>query len=285
MIEEFECSGIWWLPDRDEKQEPGILKFSQITGAELHLITTFKDIKNIFKSSNHEIILGNTSKGKITLYRCFETHTSLKSHGFASTKYQAMVIFIGAHFLKPEDIKFRRIKVDFQYLYQWVGLSGIIIDNKKGEGMFIGYKQIEPIKMMINDEYGIEIDISAKYSAETKIGKIVGIEENANIIFESSMEKPFIEYNEIINHFCNFLSFALNERIYPLVIDGNSELNKQKYEGIEIYQPINIIYKITDIEKRDDAAFPSRMYFSFSDIIARYEIIITNWFSKFESLR
>ena len=117
--------------------------------------------------------------------------------------------------------------------------------------MFIGYKQIEPIKMMINDEYGIEIDISAKYSAETKIGKIVGIEENANIIFESSMEKPFIEYNEIINHFCNFLSFALNERIYPLVIDGNSELNKQKYEGIEIYQPINIIYKITDIEKTE----------------------------------
>ena len=284
MIEEFECSGMWWLPDRVEKQVPGILKFNQTTGAELHLIISFKNIEEIFKTSHHEIILGNTSKGNVTLYRCFETHTTIRSHGFSSTRYQAKVAFIGAHFLKAEDIKFKRIKVDYQYLYQWVGLSGIIIDDKKEDGWFIGHKQIEPIKMKVSDEYEIIIDTCAKYSAKTKLGKIVGIEENTNVIFESIIEMSFIEYHEIIDHFCNFLSFAVNERVYPLSIDGESEIRKQKLDDREINLPINIFYKVKDIEKRTDEAYPSRMYFSFGEIFSKYQMIIKNWFLKLENL-
>jgi hypothetical protein len=283
MIDEFECSGMWWLPDRIENQAPGILKFGPAIGAELNLIKSFTNIENIFSLSNHEIILGNTTNGNVTLYRCFEIYQSIK-HGITSSKYQAMVTIIGAHFSKAEDIKFKRIKVNYKFLYQWAGLSGIISEQRNDGGMFIGHQQIDPIKIMINEEYELIIEISVNYSRKIKIGKLVGIQENAHIIFESMVEKSFIEYNEIIEHFGNFLSFALNERVYPMAIEGNSELNKRIIKGVEIYHPINIFYKERDIEKRSDDVSPSRMYFSFANIFPKYEIIIKNWFSNYYKL-
>ena len=86
MIKEFEYKGIWWLPDNPEKRISGTLRFTPNEGAILDLIGSFKDIKNINKTLEPEIVLGISSNGKnITLYKCIEKKLSISSPGFQTS--------------------------------------------------------------------------------------------------------------------------------------------------------------------------------------------------------
>ena len=143
MIEEFEYKGIWWLPDKPEKQISGTLRFTPNEGGVLELMSSFKDIQ-----VEPEIILGVSSNGKnITLHKCFDTKTNFNFPGFLTSSFYANVIFIGAHFQKLEDIKFKSISIHYSHLDEWVNISGFNIKPPGEEKeLIIKYKLPEPNK-------------------------------------------------------------------------------------------------------------------------------------------
>ncbi len=70
-MEEFEHNGIWWLPQNPQAKISGTLNFHPGDGATLHLIGSFKGLKELNLLSHHSIILGITTQGKrITLHDC-----------------------------------------------------------------------------------------------------------------------------------------------------------------------------------------------------------------------
>lgn len=96
MIEEFEYTGLWWLPETPEKQICGTLRFTPIEGAVLELMDSFIDAKTKVRIVSHEVIIGRLSYGKdITLYKC-----RLKSYRGFQESFRADVVFMGAHFQK-----------------------------------------------------------------------------------------------------------------------------------------------------------------------------------------
>ncbi len=109
-MEELEYNGVWWLPDEPEKRFYGILKFTPSEGAILDLMGSFRDIKDdILKHKEYEIILGISSDGKyITLYKCFEIRSTISLPGITSSSIYGEFVFVGFHFYKPEDIKFKK---------------------------------------------------------------------------------------------------------------------------------------------------------------------------------
>jgi len=64
MINNFEYKGKWKLPESDSWID-GILKYTPDEDISLELFGTFS--KHIFDFSSHEIILGETTVGEITL--------------------------------------------------------------------------------------------------------------------------------------------------------------------------------------------------------------------------
>lgn len=286
MIEEFEYKGIWWLPDKPKKRISGTLRFAPNEGAILDLTGSFKDIRDINKILKSEIILGISSNGKeITLYNCFETKSSFSFPGFPTSSFYADMVFIGAHFQKLENIKFKSISVHYLHLDEWANISGFDIQPPLPDReVVIKYKAPEPIKASINDDYTIHIIIKAKNPTRSVVQKEVSITQKTYIQIKALEEKSFEEYMKVMNHIQNFLSLGVMEPVYPLIIEGTAEVCKTMIKDKPYYPPIKIFYRLTDISTVSKTLLPFNMLFTFRDISDRFEGFLKNWFGKAELL-
>ena len=83
-MDSFEHDGVWWDPDRPDRQLVGTLRFDAATGATL-TVTAPADHANPFRQlESYERIVGATTDGRaVTLIDCFEQashHTFDGSH-------------------------------------------------------------------------------------------------------------------------------------------------------------------------------------------------------------
>lgn len=283
MIEEFEYEGIWWLPDKPEEQISGTLRFTPEEGAILDLIGSFRDIKDIDKKLKPEIILGISSNGKnITLYKCFETKSTLSNRGFLTSSFYANLVFVGAHFERKEDIKFKKLSIHYSYLNEWVNVSGFDIPEfNHNKEVVIKFKPPEPIQASISKDYKILINFRYTFSPSMEM---VAIKQKTFLTIEPLEEKSFDEYRSIMYHLQNFLSLGIMKAVYPLTIEGTTEVNKQMIKGKPCYPPIKIFYKLPEIPKATKTILPY-MLFTFRDISDRFESILKNWFEKADLLK
>jgi hypothetical protein len=103
MLEQLDYEGKWWLPNKPNDPFPGSLTFSQDKGAVLSLMGSFDLIGEDI--SKHELILGETSDGKkITVVG--KLSYSIYPYASSRSLIEFQRIFLGVHFLRPEDIKF-----------------------------------------------------------------------------------------------------------------------------------------------------------------------------------
>lgn len=287
MVEEFEYKGVWWLPDKPEKRISGTLRFTHSEGAVLDLIGSLKDIQDMNKTLEPEIILGVSSNGKnISLHKCFETKSTLSFPGFQTSSFYANVVFIGAHFQKKEDIKFKKISIHYSHLDEWVNLSGFNIQHffDKKE-VIIKYKLPESIQASVGEDYKIFIDIRANGPIRSIIQKEASIKQRIYIRIELSEEKSFDKYLNIMHHIQNFLSLGIMESTYPLAIEGITEANKEIIKDKVYYSPVEIYYELPNISKTTKTILPFDMLFTFNDISNRFEIFLRNWFEKADLLK
>ena len=280
MIEEFEYEGEWWLPNKPKKQISGILRFTPDEGAILDLKNSFMDIIDIKKILYPEIILGISSdKKNITLHKCIQT----VSNSFADE------VFVGAHFQKKEDMKFKKLSIHYSNLDEWVDISGFeiqpLFDEKKVKGVVIKHMLPKSIQAAIGDGYKIFIDIQATYPIlPIPVRKEASIKQRTYIRIEPSEEKSFDEYRNIMYHIRNFLSLGIGEPVYPLAIEGITEANKEIREDKTYYPPVKIFYEQSDIPKAPKTVYPFEMLFTFKDISDRFEVFLRNWFGKADLL-
>ena len=286
MIEEFEYKGIWWLPDKPNEKVSGTLIFTSNKGAILDLIGSLKNIKDLDKMLNTEIILGISSNGKhITLYKCFETKSSFSSQGFPTSSFYAKLVFVGAHFQNSEDIKFKSISVHYVHLDEWVNLSGFDIKYvRKEKEVIIKYKTPEPIHANISDWLKILINIQATGPSISLVQKEATIKQKTKIKIETSKDKSFKDYQKVICHIQDFLSLGIMEPVHPLAIAGLTEVNKKMIEDKSHFPPVEIFYRLLDIPKGHKPLLPTDMLFNFNDISTRFEFFLRNWFEKMDLL-
>ena len=279
MMDKFEYEGIWWLPDKPEKQISGTLRFTPNEGAILELIGSFKDTKDIMLKP--EIILGISSNGKkITLHKCFETKSNISFPGLLTSSFYANEVFVGAHFQKSEDIKFRELSIRYSYLDEWVNISGFNITDEKE--IVIKYKQPEPIQASIGEDCKIFIDFQFTYSPPSIVQKEASIKQRTYIRIEHSVEKSLEEYWNIMRHIQNFLSFGVTEPVYPLTVKGITESIEDMPYNLPV--EVEIYHHSPEVSKTPKTLYPYDMLFTFKDISDRFEILLKNWFEKADTL-
>ena len=283
MMDKFEYEGIWWLPDKPEKQVPGTLRFTPNEGAILKLIGSFKDAKDINKMLEPEIILGISSNGKnITLHKCFETEPNVSVPGLPTSSFYANEVFVGAHFQKSEDIKFRELFICYSYLDEWVNISGFNIQHPNEKETVIKYKKPEPIQASIYEDCKIKIFIDIQDTYPTIVQKEASIKQITYIRIEHSVEKSLKEYWNIMRLIQNFLSLGVTEPVYPLTVKGITESIKDKPYNLPV--EIEIYRHSPEVSKTSKTLYPQDMLFTFKDISDRFEIFLKNWFEKADTL-
>lgn len=115
-METIELDGFWWVEGK-KITAAGKLRYSHELGIKLSLIGHLSEEYN----KEHTFIYGITSKGKkITLFNCNYTRFETSSPGFTTEEYVANFLFEGEHFQKIEDLKFKKISVEFYNSNKWL---------------------------------------------------------------------------------------------------------------------------------------------------------------------
>jgi len=284
MIGGFEYKGQWWLPNEPAKAVSGTLKYTHNDGAVLELMSSFEDSREMYKMTRPVVILGTSSNGKdISLHGCFLIRSQKSYLGFSISSYIAETVFIGAHFHKTENIRFRSINIRLSHFDEWADLSGFEFDHAKEEDVIIRYRRPNDIRVDIGGDFSITITTRVMLPALTRVQKKAGVEQQTIARIETSRETSIEGYCSVIRHLQNFLCLAVREPVHVLNMEGETEANKMT--DMDYYPPVGIFYKSPYISEAPESLLGWDMLFTYQDISADFEVLLRNWFEKADVLK
>lgn len=286
MINEFEFKSDWWLPADLSNRIPGTLRFSPGEGATLDLIGSFKDMQHLGEALDPEIILGETTNGKkVTLYKCFETRSSMSLPGRITSVLHANYVFVGVHFPNPESILFKDMSVRYLYLDEWVRKSGFSIELPTGEAtesITVRYSLPQPIQIATNAQGKISLNFSANIPMPSVTESIM--KQKVEIKIETEGEKQFWYFKTLIYQLQNFLCLGMMKTTWPVMIRGKTEINKTRIEGKDYYEPVEVFFQLVETTDVNSKINSFEMLFLFNDIADSIGQCLDNWLKKSISL-
>ncbi|MBS4032288.1 MAG: hypothetical protein KGZ63_12840 [Clostridiales bacterium] len=280
-MEDFECTGLWWLPEGDD-QVSGTLRFNQGEGAVLELIGSLKDDFE-FEYVHHEIIWGVTSKGKeITLYKCIERHCSINAPGLTCSSYKAQIVFVGHHFLNWDVIEFESITFEFPFLQQWLKITGLTYTIKQKENRILeiqaGYQPPNEIVLRL-PEFTITFDCVLSYS----MNKFESINMQQTFMLKVTPHDTPRDYNFFIeyvgNNLRNFFTFAIGTTVRPTSIIGTIKEETTDENFGAKSKHVYIFYQSLISNPSKNIDFDD-MLFTYPDVKQHFDLYLLNWFQK-----
>jgi hypothetical protein len=284
VLKVMEYQGYWWLPEKPNLKVFGTLRLSP--RAELELLGAFSEPTGQFRPTVTDIILGLSSKGqRITLHRCLQSGHGHSFPGIERSSFSILVVYIGVHFERTEDIKLRDISVVFEHIDYWVGISGIRVKHQRSWNPIIRYKSLPDYHVRVNDcEISLLFLPAEEWSATPPEAKLTQkIAFRIRLRPESSLQT----YLELIYQIQNFLAFAITQPVNPITVDGTAEANRTVLpNGKTVYPDFQIVLSFVK-SNTTQASFihPEDMLFRFVDVRRRFQRIMRSWFKGFEELR
>lgn len=275
-MDSFEKNGIWFLPENRDVKIPGTLTFSSNQKPRLNLVGqlgSFDIQERLEKDIEYPIIQGDLidKAGKseqITLCKCYQKK-ELKT-GIQTSELYPEYIIKGYHFASLDEIKFKEVSVQYNYLEKWVNLPNIktdCINNKK----INCYQQFyEPIEVSKLNNFSITIIDQINYKSKSTE---VLIKEQKKILIKSEKPEKILKFRDIIDLIQEFLTFACGQIILPCKVQPSID-QSQKKEG---HFPIEIFYQVTS-PLIDQSSFNAHnILFKFTDIREYSHKILNNW--------
>lgn len=285
MLDPFEISGHWWLPDVEDEKIAGTLRFSQEHGGKLELFGLFDQKEMFFNPKlEHEIILGKALDGRrITLTRCMlVNHSTPLNRAGGSSEYNAQVIFIGDHYQTLNQITFKSMHGSYTDLLSWlrIGKRGIELDMR-GEDIRLDYHPHDPIVVRVNDQMEFSIEFHPSMDGMRKDGSFLLTENVFLVLKQSGGEIPFMEFLQKMRVLGNLLTLGVGRLSYPTRIFGLTDQSQGgSHGGSPFNLPIQIYYQLLEPPQERNVRFRGDMLFGFEDIEARLEPFVQRWFNS-----
>ena len=245
----------------------------------MELIGSFEDREEIHKVLRPVVILGTSSDGKdISLHGCFLIQAQESYPGLLTCLYFASMVFVGVHFPKTEEVRFRSINVRFSHFDEWVDISGFTFTHSRDEHVIIKYKRPNDIRVDIGGDLSIAITTIVTTPAFTRVQKKANVEQQWIVRIENKRDTSFESFYSDIQHIQNFLCIAVRAPVHVLNIEGETEANKMT--DIDYYPPVGIFYKSPYISESPGYSLEGEMLFTYQDISGDLEVMLRNWFAK-----
>lgn len=273
-MEEFELSGIWWLPSNPDEQVAGTIKFSQEEGILLETTGDFNEQELNIDLKIQKIIVGGNQGKQLTLIDCVGIKKTLFVPGFSYQKYRVTICLIGHLFENLEQIKFNRFKVELNDLKY---LSDLSFDNNyKQEEKYDNYQLSLniPKSLRANTTKGIiylKQDVSFKHEDESIILK-------KQSFFEIETEEKLL-IDDILRQFLkplgSFVTLIVNRANYA------TELNFLiNIEGRD--KRIKCVFKNSSSNVNYGKLDKSKCLFKIKDIKQDFSLILQRWFNLYD---
>jgi hypothetical protein len=284
--EAFECSGMWWLPQRanlpDEALEPryGILKYSPGDGIILTILGAFASADEIMAtfniSSNLDIVLGLSSEGeKITLLNCSEAGVTISN--VVESRYRARTVLVGCQFTEPKKVTFEALDIQYTHLSEWARFNVFDISeawgSKEKQDRIIKYKQPELVSPAAADKYAISVVPGVALRRAMFPSDTVTLEQTSSIHVTSPSSEN-ITLNECFSLVFNmqgFLTLMMLDGIFPTGVKG---ITHSKDSG----QIVRLLYEPAGKQKPVSKLRPQDIPFYFETIKANFGLLLDKFF-------
>ena len=282
-MQNFKKLGIWWIPEKEDKEISGELTFHSNKSLDLKFVGGFTD--SPFGEQDYtEIICGLTDDNKkITLYRCYKQPERFM-HGYSPfvTIYSAMYCFIGILFNDISSIRFDKISIRLNGLKNWLGFSGWKFreEIESGENIWKFHKtesKPESWSWEINTHLKLQIRFLDIIPLSMRSRNEMVIEEIPYFHLELyKKENLETTLNEYVVPLERFISFAIDQpiRITELEFHVLDTYANNREKKIQCFFPRS---KSKEVEENLRSF---KMLFSFGCVKDNFGDIITKWFEK-----
>lgn len=303
MIENYEYTGIWWLPSDDSNKLSGTLTINR-GRAELQVLDSFGHAR-LNESETEAIlgpfpsfvprILGMTTNGKeITLEGCASGGSTMSFPGIPTTKYRPRAVFVGVWFTEDEQIGIDEIAISTTELDTWTCISGFA-QNLSGieqpeTGLFVPTAidvHFEPpasIPIPLDDGVAAKIDFAFKHTGMGPVTKESHITQTASFNLAYPQAQDFASVQESVGRIRNFLSLAIGRPVTVLGVTGYA--NDLVRPGSMSRVPIQLLWELVhNPEPADRPLHPAEMLFTLPEAEPGISEAMRAWFSQQDLLR
>jgi hypothetical protein len=300
-MEEFTCSGLWWFPDDPDKKRCGTLQYRPQIGSYLSLIDFEPEVQRLYSSvmkralgeADRLIMVGTSPTcGPVTLYGCYCLNPPVIYAGYQGSSVihlYASIALLGKHFLTVEEVKFKKLLIDFAHLFEWANISGIKsgmdVELEKPDllkeldlNYLITYKRPGPIKASISN-YTISLYFEREPRLEPWGAKEEScVKQRVYAMIEFADDQSLGTYEDVCYNFRNFLSLGVAHPVYPQEIKGRID---GQIEALDI----EILVRLPHYPVTSHELSKAAMLFTYDDISAHFETHLNAWIENSERLK
>ena len=270
-----ESTGIWWLPDKRERQFEGRLTFEPEKGGVLKLtdwVDSLAEPSAFDHRRNYDLVFGFIGSSRVTLKNCHVRRFTPHSLGFYEVELRAQIVFVNRPRGDSNEIEdeisaldFSYLTFSYSYLDEWMGHLGF--DEQDG---CVKRRQFQPVHVEIptpkadilfsydtQQTHGL-----SEYKARTKARIQIKLHDDRHI----NNYRWFTELS-----LKNFLTLATGLPNYPFEINAMTSDNKME---TDIYQ------RLQGYAERSEPVSYENMLFTLADIEEYIGECLSNWFAK-----
>ena len=277
MIDALEYKGRWRVPNEDTWYD-GILKFDPIEGVNLEIFGTFNP--GMFDRETKQIILGETTKGDITLVdNYYHSNSHTFDSGVTIGRYKPTFIVQGHQFHTPESITFNKVTFKSFNLFEWLDVSGLKHDIKKST-LAVSYSKPESLSFNYFTGCNGTIEFHNSISLESRANK-TEIEEQCSVTLsyiESRSLKEILMDTYVFNGFVTLMTF---EQSYPLSI----VLSDPTYVKDGKTKLIQCFYHNPSYNPKYKFRRKGEYLIEYGDIKNEFSNLIENWYKRYHEIK
>jgi hypothetical protein len=277
--------GYFWLPESQDHKIPGKLIVSERGDIDLEIMGVLTKDRPMDPDELPRIH-GHLQNGKaVTINKSFFTNKSLSFPGIAKSKLCCHLAVIGAFFTDGEDIAFERVKFSIEGLDEWVGISGITVDNnfeeKTGSIHFTPPKEETHI-LDDGNEFSIRFHWTLPGGPSLTEAKIT--QKSLIEICSKNGLLPLQDFTQYIYRFTNFLSLAHDKPVALKYLEGYHPDIFIEFENKKISQKIEIVYSSLPHPEKEPKTDIFRLLFNYRTLSENFGKVLSNWFADYEEL-
>ncbi|HBL7242229.1 TPA: hypothetical protein LS257_004953 [Serratia liquefaciens] len=281
--DEYKKTGYFWLPGDEEKKIPGVLSINDGGKIDLEILGLFDDSIISLNKDDFEIgrIIGAVEKdGLVTLDGCYYSKKSFSFGGISKSNITVNKVFSGAAWERDEAVTFNTFSFTIDCLDEWVGISGINVDNDyKNKTTSISYAPPEKISFALDNGMGVEICFAYTLPGFPNL-KEAKITQRAYFRLKSEELCELKSFISTSFKVTSLMCFAMDNVVTMKDISAtSSEIQKDGYQTpIKIYYQSAIYTEVAPKLNRHD------MLFSYGIIKNNIQNVFNNWINAYEYL-
>ncbi|MDR0189779.1 hypothetical protein RCO22_12590 [Pseudomonas yamanorum] len=285
--EEFNKTGYFWLPGKEEKKIPGTLSIYDGGKIELEIVGHFGEEADSFNDDNEPIrIIGHIEKdGLVTLDGCIYIQKNHSFGGISKSEIRVHKVLSGAAWDKEEALTFNTFAFSVDCLDEWIGISGINIEHDwESRSTTISYSPPENISFRLANGMRFEICFAYTFPGSHKITE-AKITQRAYFKLESEHPPNLNNFISIAFKITNLMCFAMDEVVSIQKVTATS--TEIQYDaGDENYYPvpISIYYHSNPFPEKKPKKNRHEMLFNFRTIREDFQKVLDNWLNAYEYL-